>query len=110
MKELLHRTTIAVNRRRLLRNTAATAFGVLAGAAVGGGPAYAGGCTGPYNTGACYSNNCPDCRNAYPRHCWKVTGFCETGTACWRSSGHTCCKCKCDYSGRAFYCYCHRSW
>jgi hypothetical protein len=113
VKELLQRSAIHLNRRRFLGGAAAATFAALAGASVARAPiAMAGGCTGPNGTGPCASVRCRSgrgCNSTSTVGCYKVTGFCPTGTPCWSSAGHTCCDCRCQiYStGYSFYCYCH---
>lgn len=113
MKQLLLKSTRLINRRRLLQGTAASAFSVFAAASLGksASAVVAAPCTGPYGTGSCGSANCSgsNCRNAGIYKCYKITGFCPTGTACWAGPGGTCCDCKCHEGTSAdpsWYCYC----
>lgn len=109
MTRLVKWSAMRINRRRALAVAGTGVFGALASMAVGA-PAHAGPCSGPYGTGWCGSALCsgPNCRNALPYKCYKVTGFCRNPTnPCWASAGHTCCDCRCYEHTDRWYCYCH---
>lgn len=114
MKQGMQWLTIQIDRRRFLRTTAATAFGLLAGLSVGRTSVLATPpCTGPYGSGQCdavycgsgsnswqcnYSSYCQYWTNAwYPGACWHD----PAGTNC------TCCDCYCCPPWGCFYCYCY---
>ncbi|WP_433412709.1 hypothetical protein ACQP1V_26510 [Microtetraspora malaysiensis] len=102
MKRLLTWTASRVNRRQVLRGATATAFGTLAGLAVGQSPVQAAVCTGPYGSGHCGSSRCSgsDCLSSAGCSYYNGCG----GGACWSySPGYYCCDCKCGGS----YCYCN---
>lgn len=120
MKDMLPRLTREINRRTLLRRTAATGFGILAGAAVGA----------PRSVAAAYKIPCGPNENCLKHnsefcngwHCggsgllWEChpqdRGCGSAGGApyCWRSGGGKCCDCKCNVfvgGGYTFTCICY---
>lgn len=107
--EVMRWGALRINRRRALTAAGTGVFAAFASMTVGA-PAHAGPCSGPYETGWCGRSLCsgPNCRNSLPYKCYKISGYCDTpGIACWSSSGHTCCKCKCYEHTDVWYCYCH---
>ncbi len=113
MQDLIKWSSANLSRRGFLGRIAAGAFSALAAASVlRPTTALAGGCTGPFGSGACPSVNCGSkghCQPGGEFSCGNVSGYCPSGTSCWSSSGHTCCDCKCYrfVNGTIMYCYCH---
>lgn len=111
MTRTTERVISRVNRRRFLRNSAAVGAGALMGAAMGRGPiAYAAApCSGPYQTGACFSYNCSgkNCVSGGEYSCHGVPQYC--GGICWVSGTKRCCDCYCTAVSptRSFYCFCY---
>lgn len=108
--------TRQINRRTILRRTAATAFGVFAGVAVGVPYAEAAIPCGPspdcrsYSSQFCSGHNCV-CGTSPYFCCTKWNSGCSSaGNYCWYSGGKKCCDCTCNvYSagGHTYHCICY---
>lgn len=107
MERFLRVAGLQIGRRRFLRATAATIFGLMAGIATGRTSVLATACcTAPYGGGQCD----PACCNGYcyGYYCGKIDS-CNPGvSACWTSDfcGCTCCDYYCTNIANSFYCWC----